>query len=295
MTEVPDVVEGATGETSMTLASVKWLPMGQGSPRTEPIQVGKTYVVGVSQSSGSSYSREVSASITIVGGTASSGSSSATSGTTSGAGGAAAVVPGVTVTDSKVYTDAAPKKVASGSAIAVLTSAQARTSDIVSKTPSVCLPANDDLVFIDSGRCVAQVVSEKSGAVLRTLRTRVVEDEVSELKVGNEVVTLAPIFFANASSDLSPAAKRRLRAIRDRVTAAGTVLLVGHTGVMLGDTPENRALADARARSVAKGLRAVKAKGPFYATPVGGADPVVKSTDREDQAKNRRVEIILVP
>lgn len=134
MTEAPDMVEGTTGATSMTLTSVKWLPLGQGSPRTEPIQAGVTYVVGVSQTTGSSSSREVSASITIVGGAASSGSSGATtgatSGTTSGAtgtGSTTAVVPGVTVTDTNVYTAAAPKKVASGSAIAVLTPADRKS------------------------------------------------------------------------------------------------------------------------------------------------------------------------
>ena len=204
------------------------------------------------------------------------------------------VVPGVTVTDSNVYAKA-PAKVAASSAITVLTPAQEQTSDIVTRTPSVCLPANDDLVFIDTGRCVAQVVSEKTGKVLRTLRTRVVSDEVSEVKVGNEVVTLAPIFFSNGSSDLSVAAKRRIRAIKDQVSAAGTVLIVGHSGIMLGDTAENRALSNARAKAVVAGLRNVKAQGPFYATPVGAADPAINSTDPDQQSKNRRVEIVLVP
>lgn len=205
-----------------------------------------------------------------------------------------AVVPGVTVTDAMVY-NKAPAKVADGSAITVLTTSQAATSDVVSKTPKVCLSANEDLVFINSGTCVAEVVSEKSGKVLRVLRTRVIEDAVSELNVGNEIVTLAPIFFGNASTKLSSAAKRRIQDIKEKVSAAGTVLIVGHSGIMLGDTPENRALSNERAKSVVAGLRLVKAQGPFYVTPVGAVDPIVNSTNRADQAKNRRVEIVLIP
>ena len=46
---------------------------------------------------------------------------------------------------------------------------------------------------------------------------------------------------------------------------------------------------------MANGLKAIKAKGPFYVTPVGAADPAVKKKTEAAQAKNRRVVIVLVP
>jgi len=207
----------------------------------------------------------------------------------------AAVVPGVTVTDTKVYTAAAPKKVAEGSAIAVMTPAQAKTRDVKTLTPSVCLPANDDLVFIKTGRCVAQVVSERTGAVLRTLRTRVVEDEVSELNVGNAIVTFAPIYFGGASASVDAKAKKRLGSIKDRISAAGTVLLVGHSGILNGDTPENQEMGRARAIATRNELRSIGAKGPFFVTSAGALAPVTTKMTQAAQAKNRRVVIVLIP
>lgn len=204
-------------------------------------------------------------------------------------------IPGVTVTDTKVYTAAPPAKVADGSAITVMTPAQNKTADIISKTPAVCLPADDNIVFIGTGQCVAQVVNALTGAVLRSLKTKVVADEVSSVGVGNQVAVLAPIYFAGGSSDLDAAAKARLKTIKDQVTAAGTVLLVGHSGILMGDTPENKALSKARAVSVANGLKAVGAQGPFYVTPVAADDPATRVMTRAAQAKNRRVIIVLVP
>jgi outer membrane protein OmpA-like peptidoglycan-associated protein len=208
---------------------------------------------------------------------------------------ATAVVPGVTVTDTKVYTKSVPKKVAAGSAIAVMTPAQAKTRDVKSLTPSVCLPANDDLVFIKTGSCVAQVVSERTGAVLRTLRTKVVEDEVSELNVGNAIVTFAPIYFGGASASVDAKAKKRLGSIKDRISAAGTVLLVGHSGILMGNTPENQEMGRARAIATRNELRDMGAKGPFFVTSAGALAPASTKMTQVAQAKNRRVVIVLIP
>jgi outer membrane protein OmpA-like peptidoglycan-associated protein len=208
---------------------------------------------------------------------------------------APAVVPGVTVTDAKVYATAAPKKVAAGSAIAVMTPAQARVNDIVSLTPRICLAAEDDLVFIKTGRCVAQVVNEKTGRVLRALTTRVVADEVSELNVGNEIVTLAPIYFSGGSAVVDAKAKNRLKGLTDRISAAGTVLLVGHSGILMGNTPENQQLGRARAIAARNELRSMGAKGPFYFTSAGALAPATTKMTNEAQAKNRRVVIVLIP
>jgi outer membrane protein OmpA-like peptidoglycan-associated protein len=208
---------------------------------------------------------------------------------------APAVVPGVTVTDTKVYTRSAPKRVATGSAIAVMTPAQAKVNDIVSLTPRICLAAEDDLVFIKTGRCVAQVVNEKTGRVLRALTTRVVADEVSELNVGNEIVTLAPIYFSGGSAVVDAKAKNRLKGLTDRISAAGTVLLVGHSGILMGNTPENQQLGRARAIAARNELRSMGAKGPFYFTSAGALAPATTKMTNEAQAKNRRVVIVLIP
>ena len=223
-----------------------------------------------------------------------SGSGSDSTGTTPTPTPTGNVVPGVTVTDTNIYTTA-PKKVADNSAVKVMTPEQTNTQTIVSNTPDVCLPNKDNIVFIDEGRCSASILDKKTGEVLRRFRTTVVEDEVSELKVGNEVAILAPIYFDGGSTEVNQKGIKRIRGLKSKITAAGTVLVVGHSGIALGDTEENRILSRQRATSTVAAMKKVGARGPFFAIGVGGKDPLVTSTSGKDQSKNRRVVIILVP
>ena len=206
----------------------------------------------------------------------------------------AAAKPGITVTDSKVYT-APPVEVAASSAINVLTPAQAKVMDIETKTPAVCLPNDDELVFIDEGKCIAEVVNAKTRAVLRVLKTTVVSDDISEVKVGNAIVTLAPIYFDAMSSTLDAKAMGRLRSLKARISAAGSVLLIGHSGTLNGNSPANVAISKARAESTLAALKSIGAKGPFAVSGVGALDPASTGKTEAAQAKNRRVVIALIP
>ena len=203
-------------------------------------------------------------------------------------------VPGITVTDPTVYR-AAPKEVAGGSAIIVLTPAQNRFMDVVSKTPSVCLPNDDDLVFLDEGKCIAEVVNAKTRKVLRSLKTTVVEEDISEVRVGNEVAVLAPLYFVAGTFDFKPESLARLAKLKNRITAAGSVLVAGHSGVLTGNTPENVKLSEDRAKAAVKELRSRGAKGPFAIAAVGALDPATTVKTQEAQDKNRRVVIVLIP
>jgi len=203
-------------------------------------------------------------------------------------------VPGVTVTDTKIYSRP-PESVASSSAITVLSRSQNKTLDITTRTPAVCLPNDDELVFIDTGRCIADVVNTKTRQVLRSLRTTVVASDVSELNVGNEIVTLAPIYFENGSSTVTEKGRATLEKLKKKITAAGSVLVVGHSGTRNGNTPENIALSRSRALATVATLRAIKAGGPFAIAGVGAGDPVGSGQTEESQAKNRRVVVVLIP
>lgn len=206
----------------------------------------------------------------------------------------ASAVPGITVTDPTVYRTA-PKEVAGKSAIIVLTPTQNKVMDIVSKTPSVCLPNDDNLVFIDEGKCIAEVVNAKTRNALRTLRTTVVSDDISELQVGNEVAVLAPLYFVAGSFDFKPQSLARLAKLKDRITSAGSVLVAGHSGILLGNTPENIKLSGERAKAAVKELKARGAKGPFSVASVGALDPATTLKTQAAQDKNRRVVIVLIP
>ena len=202
--------------------------------------------------------------------------------------------PGVTVTDSKVYT-APPSAVSANSAIYVLTEAQNKVMDVQTLTPSVCLPNDDELVFINSGQCISQVVNAKTRAVLRTLKISVVPDDISVVKIGNEIVTLAPIYFDVMSSTVDAKAMARLKSLKSKISAAGSVLLIGHSGTLNGNSPANVAISRDRASATLAALKSIGAKGPFAISGVGALDPANTGKTEADQAKNRRVVIALIP
>jgi alpha-tubulin suppressor-like RCC1 family protein/outer membrane protein OmpA-like peptidoglycan-associated protein len=218
----------------------------------------------------------------------------ATTGSAAGVGNYATAVPGVTVTDAKVYVTA-PREVAGASAITVLTSAQNKVMDVVSKTPSICLPNDDDLIFLDEGKCIADVVNVKTRKVLRTLRTTVVEDDIADLKVGNEIAILTPLYFFSGTTNFKDASLARLGKLKSRINAAGSVLIAGHSGTLTGNTPENVKLSQQRAAATVKELKLRGAKGPFAIATVGALDPASKGKSQADQDKNRRVVIVLIP
>jgi hypothetical protein len=66
-----------------------------------------------------------------------------------------------------------------------------------------------------------------------------VEEDVVKLGVGNEIVTLTPIFFQNGESTLTKRARARVASLKEQISSAETVMVIGHSGMMLGNTPEN--------------------------------------------------------
>jgi alpha-tubulin suppressor-like RCC1 family protein/outer membrane protein OmpA-like peptidoglycan-associated protein len=203
-------------------------------------------------------------------------------------------VPGITVTDAKVYS-VAPKKVAGDSAITVLSSTQNKLMDVVSKTPSICLPNDEDLVFLNEGKCIAEVVNVKTRAVLRTLRTTVVKDDIADLKIGNEIAILTPLYFFSGTTKFKEVSLTRLAKLKTRISAAGSVLIAGHSGNLAGNTAENVKLSQMRALATVQELRSRGTKGPFAIAAVGSLDPASKGKTEKEQDKNRRVVIVLIP
>jgi outer membrane protein OmpA-like peptidoglycan-associated protein len=198
------------------------------------------------------------------------------------------------VTDPVVYRTA-PKRVAENSAVIVLTAQQTRTLDVVSRTPAVCLPNDNDLVFINQGSCIADVVNQRTRAVLRTLRTKVVGDNIEQLLVGNEIVTLAPVYFDRMSAFIDAKGRQTLNTIRPQAIAAGSILVMGHSGIIYGNSPENKKVANDRAMAVMQALKSFGVKAPFATSSLGANDPASKATSEKAQDRNRRVIIALIP
>lgn len=83
--------------------------------------------------------------------------------------------------------------------------------------------------------------------------------------------------------------------MKTRISAAGSVLLIGHSGTLNGNSPANVAVSKARAESTLAALKSIGAQGPFAIAGVGALDPASNGKTEADQAKNRRVVIVLIP
>ena len=225
----------------------------------------------------------------------SSGSNSSTNAETTQQGNSsAATASGLRVTDPTVYTRA-PRQVSKNSAISVLADNQTKTYTIKTSTQRTCIPTKKDVVFINEGRCTVAILDKKTGKVLRRLQTLVVKQGIQELRVGNEVAVITPIYFANGSSRLTTTAKNQLRQLRNSMSSASSALVMGHTGIVAGNTRENILLSRKRAANTINELKKSSVESSFYAWAMGARDPATKSKRWQDQAMNRRAVIVLVP
>lgn len=313
------------GEATITITGLTSMVFGGGGPPTTTnynIDTSKQYTVKAKQAGNASanvnyvdgFESPYTSTMSVTGGTTSSntpastpasapssapatpntsGSPSATTPTRT-LGNYATAIPGVTITDATVY-NVAPKKVSADSAINALTPTEAKKFDIVSKTPSVCLPNDEDLVFLDDGRCIATIVNEKTRAVLRTLKTTVVETDISDLKVGNEIAILSPLYFSAGSAVMKETSAKRLTGLAATVKAAGSILIAGHSGTLMGNTPENQLLSRKRAATVVAAVKKLGAASPIAIAAVGALDPASKGTTQAAQDKNRRAIVVLIP
>ncbi|WP_030917797.1 OmpA family protein [Streptosporangium amethystogenes] len=123
----------------------------------------------------------------------------------------------------------------------------------------------------------------------------------SESKQGDQVtVTLtSDVLFALDRAVLTPRARQRLRQVAERIqadSAGGTVRIEGHTDDQ-GTEAYNDALSLRRAQAVRQVLARQLSQVTFQAAGFGERQPKVPNAVQgrpvpENQAKNRRVEII---
>ncbi|MBU3703674.1 MAG: hypothetical protein FGM42_04785, partial [Ilumatobacteraceae bacterium] len=199
----------------------------------------------------------------------------------------------LTTTDNTVYSSTLPTRTAASTALKLLTPSQARTAEILTLSPAVCVGAETDLVLIGPGRCDARVVSSTTNDVLRVLSTTVVADSSESIKVGNKVVVLAPYFFSNGTTKMLPKSLTRFNQGLSLVRQARMILVTGHSGNVLGLTPGNKALANNRADTVAGMLNEKMVKALIVRVGMGPSYPV--TTDPNRQTQNRRVVVVLIP
>ena len=222
------------------------------------------------------------------GGAPSSGESS---GATGGApsSGESSGATGATRTDKKIYKKL-PTTVQADTALKVLSAKDAKTLDIRTTTPRICVALTTSVLMVNNGRCIVRIIDEDTKKVLRTMTTTV---KAAEVEAGSLLTTDEPIMFKMASAKLSKVAKDQITELAKAAENASRVVVIGHSA-SLGDVSEySYAISRDRANAVKAALVKAGVKATIEVVTLSYSQPISTKKTETSQAKNRRAEVYI--
>lgn len=181
------------------------------------------------------------------------------------------------------------------SAVRLITDAQSKKYIINSLTPKVCLGSAKNLAFINTGRCIAQVVRRSNGKIATTVRTKVTAGTV---EASEEVVPLlAPTvaYFNGGTALVKASSKKDIAELAAAARNASSVIVTGHSGNMGGERANMVPLSQKRASAVRTLLRNRGVNKTIAIWSFGATFPVTNSKSNKEQDLNRRAEIYVIP
>ncbi len=190
--------------------------------------------------------------------------------------------------DTRVY-ERPPSRVRQLAMLTIVSAASARRVTLRSVTPQTCVAAGRVVVTIAKGDCEVLIRSLATREVLRRWKTSVVEAAGG---AGSTVRVAPAVSFPRSSrvprADTARQALGVLRGVR-------SVLVVGHSALLTGNTPENRILSTRRAEAVAARIREVADVEQVVTVGIGADAPLSRVRNESMQSRNRRVAIYYVP
>jgi outer membrane protein OmpA-like peptidoglycan-associated protein len=181
------------------------------------------------------------------------------------------------------------------SAVRLITDAQSKKYIINSLTPKVCLGSAKNLAFINTGRCIAQVVLRSNGRIATTVRTKVTAGTVEP---SDEVVPiLAPTiaYFNGGTALVKASSKKDIAALATAAKNASSIIVTGHSGNIGGERANMVPLSQKRASAVRTLLRNRGVSKTIAIWSFGASFPVTNSKSNKEQDLNRRAEIFIIP
>ena len=188
-----------------------------------------------------------------------------------------------------------PAKAQTSTFLTVLSNDQAPTRRVASLTPVVCLGAKYDVVLLNAGRCTIQIKDSKSGRVIKSMTTLVSERARGQKLIGTPVDPVGPLLFETGTTGLRAPALATIKSAKKAMSDATSILIVGHSGSALGNTPANQKLSVERAAQMRQLLVKGGVKTPISTYGLGALDPVTDMVYEFAQKTNRRVAIYLIP
>ena len=196
---------------------------------------------------------------------------------------------GATRTDKKIYKKL-PTTVQADTALKVLSAKDAKTLDIRTTTPRICVALTTSVLMVNNGRCIVRIIDEDTKKVLRTMTTTV---KAAEVEAGSLLTTDEPIMFKMASAKLSKVAKDQITELAKAAENASRVVVIGHSA-SLGDVSEySYAISRDRANAVKAALVKAGVKATIEVVTLSYSQPISTKKTETSQAKNRRAEVYI--
>ena len=195
-------------------------------------------------------------------------------------------------TDKKVYSNKLPTVAQPDSALTVLTAKQAKTLDIRSATPRICVALTTSVLLVNPGRCVVQIIDEETKNVLRSMATTVKKKDV---EVGTTLTTDEPIMFKKAKTKLSKQALAQVAELAEAAKDASRIVVIGHSAAIGEISIYSYAISRDRANAVKAALVKAGVKATIEVVALSYSQPETAKKTEAAQAKNRRAEVFIFP
>ena len=194
--------------------------------------------------------------------------------------------------DKKVYSNKLPTVVQPDSALTVLTAKQAKSLDIRSTTPKICVALTTSVLLVNPGRCVVQIIDEDTRKVLRSMTTTVKKNDV---EAGTTLTTDEPIMFKAAKTKLSKEALAQVAELAEAAKDASRIVVIGHSAAIGEVSKYSYAISRDRANAVKAALVKAGVKATIEVVALSYSQPETTKKTEASQAKNRRAEVFIFP
>jgi len=198
---------------------------------------------------------------------------------------------GATRTDKKIYKKL-PTTVQADTALKVLSAKDAKTLDIRTTTPRICVALTTSVLMVNNGRCIVRIIDEDTKRVIRTMSTLV---KKSEVDAGTTLTTDEPIYFRQASKRLSKNALAQVAELAEAAKNASRVVVIGHSASLGDVSAYSYAISRDRANAVRAALVKAGVKATIEIVAMSYTQPEKTAKSEKSQAKNRRAEVYIFP
>ena len=192
--------------------------------------------------------------------------------------------------DSVVYSKKLPTAVQTNTALKVLSTKDAKTLDIRTVTPKVCVGLTTSVLLVNSGRCSVQIIDQNTKAVVRSMSTTVT---ASKARVGSVPTVASPVMFKQASAVLNATGLAQVQKIAKAAKNASRVVVIGHAAALTDISEFRFAISRDRAKAVKNALVKAGVTATIEIVSQSDNQPVKTQKTEADQSKNRRADVYI--